>query len=97
MSLKYLCLTKEELQDVGIFSHVEFLTICIVFQVLSKEREIQRTREIKEDFSSRINGVSEKLKGISAKFKEKSPDVDHAKEEVKVGFQLICFFVVVII
>lgn len=58
---------------------------AVLFQVLSKEREIQRTREIKEDFSSRINDVSEKLKAISAKFKEKCPDVDHAKEEVKVG------------
>lgn len=56
-----------------------------MFQVLSKEREIQRTREIKEDFSSRIHVISEKLKAISTKFKEKSPDVDHAKEEVKVG------------
>lgn len=56
-----------------------------MFQVLSKEREIQRTREIKEDFNSRIHDISEKLKAISAKFKEKSPDVDHAKEEVKVG------------
>lgn len=63
---------------------------AVLFQVLSKEREIQRTREIKDDFSSRINDVSEKLKAISAKFKEKSPDVDHAKEEVKVG-QLPCF------
>ncbi|XP_032356678.1 nesprin-1 isoform X1 [Etheostoma spectabile] len=52
-------------------------------QVLSKEREIQKIREIKEDFSSRIHDISEKLKAISAKFKEKSPDVDHAKEEVK--------------
>lgn len=56
-----------------------------MIQVLSKEREIQRTREIKEDFNSRIHDISEKLKAISAKFKEKSPDVDHAKEEVKVG------------
>lgn len=63
---------------------------AMLFQVLSKEREIQRTREIKEDFSSRINSASEKLKAISAKFKEKSPDVDHAKEEVKVG-SLLCF------
>uniref|UniRef100_A0A3B3Y7F2 Spectrin repeat containing, nuclear envelope 1b n=1 Tax=Poecilia mexicana TaxID=48701 RepID=A0A3B3Y7F2_9TELE len=45
--------------------------------------EDQRTREIKEDFSSRIHGMSDKLKTISNKFKEKSPDVDHAKEEVK--------------
>lgn len=57
-----------------------------MFQVLCKEREYQRTREIKEDFSSRIHGMSDKLKTISNKFKEKSPDVDHAKEEVKVGF-----------
>lgn len=67
----------------GIWSFVDISVIGL--QVLSKEREIQRTREIKEDFSSRINDVSEKLKAISAKFKEKSPDVDHAKEEVKVG------------
>lgn len=65
----------------------------MLLQVLSKEREIQRTREIKEDFSSRINDVSEKLKTISAKFKEKSPDVDHAKDEVKVGGLLRFFFV----
>ncbi|MEQ2206156.1 hypothetical protein XENOCAPTIV_024373 [Xenoophorus captivus] len=52
-------------------------------EVLCKEREYQRTREIKEDFSSRIHAMSEKLKTISNKFKEKSPDVDHAKEEVK--------------
>ncbi|XP_061651777.1 nesprin-1 isoform X12 [Phyllopteryx taeniolatus] len=52
-------------------------------QVLSKERDIQKTREIKEEFSSRIHEVSEKLKAISAKFKEKSPEIDQAKEEVK--------------
>lgn len=60
-----------------------------MLQVLSKEREIQRTKEINEDFSSQINDVSERLKAISVKFKEKSPDVDHAKEEVKVCLQLI--------
>uniref|UniRef100_A0A3Q2XXX1 Uncharacterized protein n=1 Tax=Hippocampus comes TaxID=109280 RepID=A0A3Q2XXX1_HIPCM len=32
---------------------------------------------------SRIHEVSEKLKAISAKFKDKSPEVDQAKEEVK--------------
>lgn len=59
---------------------------CVMLQVLCKEREYQRTREIKEDFSSRIHAMSEKLKTISNKLKEKSPDVEHAKEEVKVGF-----------
>lgn len=64
-----------------------------MFQVLFKEREIQKTREIKEDFSNRIHDISEKLKTIAAKFKEKSPDVDHAKEEVKVGrICLLIFF-----
>lgn len=66
-----------------------YLHFLLMFQVLSKEREIQKTREIKEDFSSRIHGISEKLKAISAKFKEKSPDVDHAKEEVKVGYLIL--------
>uniref|UniRef100_A0A3B3ZCC3 Uncharacterized protein n=1 Tax=Periophthalmus magnuspinnatus TaxID=409849 RepID=A0A3B3ZCC3_9GOBI len=47
------------------------------------EDQIQKTREIKENFSSRIHDISEKLKAVSTKFKEKSPDVDHAKEEVK--------------
>lgn len=56
-----------------------------LWKVLSREREIQKTRDIKEDFSSKIHDVSEKLKSVSSKFKEKSPDVDHAKEEVKVG------------
>lgn len=60
-----------------------------MFQVLSKEREIQRTKEINEDISSRICDISEKLRAVSVKFKDKSPDVDHAKEEVKVGFQSI--------
>lgn len=60
-----------------------------MLQVLSKEREIQRTKEINEDISSQIHDVSEKLRAVSVKFKEKSPDVDHAKEEVKVGFQSI--------
>lgn len=68
------------------FSFCIRLHSCCMFQVLYKERENQRTREIKEDFSSRIHDISEKLKSISNKFKEKSPDVDHAKDEVKVGF-----------
>uniref|UniRef100_A0A3B3IAQ1 Uncharacterized protein n=1 Tax=Oryzias latipes TaxID=8090 RepID=A0A3B3IAQ1_ORYLA len=51
------------------------------------ERDIQKTREIKEDFSSRIQDMSEKLKTISSKFNEKSPDVEHAKEEVKRLFE----------
>lgn len=55
-----------------------------MLKVLSKEREIQKTRDIKEDFSSRIHDVSEKLKAISTKLKEKATDVEHAKDETKV-------------
>ncbi|XP_045574102.1 nesprin-1 isoform X3 [Salmo salar] len=52
-------------------------------QVLSKEREIQKTRDIKEDFSSRIHDVSEKMKAISTRLKDKASDVEHAKDETK--------------
>lgn len=55
-------------------------------KVLSKEREIQKTRDIKEDFSSRIHDVSEKLKGISSQLQDKATDVDHARDETKVGW-----------
>ena len=66
--------------------------LSVTSQVLSREREIQKTRDIKEDFSSKIHDVSEKLKAISAKFKEKSPDVDHAKDEVKVRTQMVLVY-----
>ncbi|KAK6304736.1 hypothetical protein J4Q44_G00253220 [Coregonus suidteri] len=43
-------------------------------QVLSKEREIQKTREIKEDISSRIHDVSEKMKAISTRLSDKATE-----------------------
>ncbi|KAJ8270593.1 hypothetical protein GJAV_G00116870 [Gymnothorax javanicus] len=52
-------------------------------QVQAKEREIQHIRDIKEDFSSRIHDVSEKMRIISVKLKEKATDVTQAKEETK--------------
>ncbi|XP_052352542.1 nesprin-1-like isoform X4 [Oncorhynchus keta] len=52
-------------------------------QVLSKEKEIQKTRDIKEDISSRIHDVSEKMKAISTCLNDKASDVHHAKDETK--------------
>ncbi|XP_077587652.1 nesprin-1 [Stigmatopora nigra] len=52
-------------------------------QVLCKERDIQKSREIREGLTTRIHQVSEKLKTVSDKFQDKAPDVDQAKEEVK--------------
>uniref|UniRef100_A0A8C7KDH8 Spectrin repeat containing, nuclear envelope 1b n=1 Tax=Oncorhynchus kisutch TaxID=8019 RepID=A0A8C7KDH8_ONCKI len=52
-------------------------------QVLSKEKEIQKTRDIKEDISSRIHDVSEKMKAISTSLNDKASDVHHAKDETK--------------
>ncbi|MCJ8736789.1 hypothetical protein PDJAM_G00016450 [Pangasius djambal] len=54
-------------------------------QVQAKERDIQKTRVLKEEFNSRINDVSEKLKSISTTLKEKATDIDQAKEETQ-GF-----------
>lgn len=54
-------------------------------KVLSKEKEIQKTRDIKEDISSRIHDVSEKMKAISTSLNDKASDVHHAKDETKVS------------
>ncbi|TSO25166.1 Nesprin-1 [Bagarius yarrelli] len=54
-------------------------------QVQAKKRDIQKTRVIKEEYNSRINDVSEKLKSISSTLKEKATDIDQAKEETE-GF-----------
>ncbi|XP_076155328.1 nesprin-1 isoform X4 [Alosa pseudoharengus] len=52
-------------------------------QVQSKERDIQKSKDIKQNFDSRIQDVSEKLKAISALLKEKATDITQAKEETK--------------
>lgn len=57
----------------------------LLFKVQAKERDIQKTRVVKEEFNSRINEVTEKLKRISTTLKEKATDIDQAKEETKVG------------
>uniref|UniRef100_A0A4W4DR26 Spectrin repeat containing, nuclear envelope 1b n=1 Tax=Electrophorus electricus TaxID=8005 RepID=A0A4W4DR26_ELEEL len=52
---------------------------------IEDQRDIQKTRVIKEEFNSRIHDVSEKMKTISAALKEKATDIDQAKEETQ-GF-----------
>ncbi|XP_073726049.1 nesprin-1 isoform X5 [Misgurnus anguillicaudatus] len=52
-------------------------------QVQAKERDIQKSRVIKQEFSSRIHDVSEKMKAISSALKERATDIDQAKDEAR--------------
>ncbi|XP_027896443.1 nesprin-1 isoform X8 [Xiphophorus couchianus] len=52
-------------------------------QVQAREREVQQTRDVKEDFSYRLQDIETKLKTITIKLVEKSVDLDEAKEETK--------------
>ncbi|TSR99415.1 Nesprin-1 [Bagarius yarrelli] len=53
-------------------------------QVQSREREVQHSRDLKEDFNARLKDISEKVSVISAKLKQKSVDVEEAKEETEI-------------
>lgn len=53
-------------------------------QVQSREREVQHSRDVKEDFNARLKDISEKVSTISVKLKQKSVDVEEAKEETEV-------------
>ncbi|KAM4529485.1 nesprin-1 isoform 3-T3 [Fundulus diaphanus] len=52
-------------------------------QVQAREREVQQTRDVKEDFSYRLLDIETKLKTITVKLEEKSTDLEEAKEETK--------------
>ncbi|MCJ8743979.1 hypothetical protein PDJAM_G00100910, partial [Pangasius djambal] len=52
-------------------------------QVQSREREVQHSRDVKEDFTARLKDISEKVSTISVKLKQKSVDVEEAKEETE--------------
>uniref|UniRef100_A0A3B4YE87 Spectrin repeat containing nuclear envelope protein 1 n=1 Tax=Seriola lalandi dorsalis TaxID=1841481 RepID=A0A3B4YE87_SERLL len=52
-------------------------------QVQAREREVQQTRDVKEDFSSRLQDIEAKLKTIALKLEDKSADLEEAKEETK--------------
>lgn len=53
-------------------------------QVQAREREVQHSRDIKEDFNARLQDISKKVKLISLKLKQKAVDVEEAKEETEV-------------
>ncbi len=50
----------------------------------AREREVQHSRDIEEDFNSRLQDISKKVKLISLKLKQKAVDVEEAKEETEV-------------
>ncbi|KAF5900062.1 nesprin-1-like isoform X2, partial [Clarias magur] len=52
-------------------------------QVQSREREVQHSRDVKEDFTARLKDISDKVSAISVKLKQKSVDVEEAKEETE--------------
>ncbi|KAJ0026825.1 hypothetical protein NQD34_017825 [Periophthalmus magnuspinnatus] len=52
-------------------------------QVQAREREIQQTRDVKQDFNSRLQDMETKLKTIALKLDDKSGDLEEAKEETK--------------
>lgn len=45
---------------------------------------MQQTRDVKEDFSSRLQDIEAKLKTIALKLEDKAVDLEEAKEETKV-------------
>lgn len=53
----------------------------------AREREVQHSRDIKEDFNSRLLDISKKVKLISLKLKQKAMDVEEAKEETEVQYE----------
>ena len=61
---------------------------CVYFfhllQVQAREREVQQTRDVKEDFSFRLQDIEAKLKTIALKLEDKGADLEEAKEETKV-------------
>lgn len=45
---------------------------------------MQQTRDVKEDFSSRLQDIEAKLKTIALKLEDKGADLEEAREETKV-------------
>lgn len=71
-----------------VFNHLlyhDIIFFTLLLKVQAKERDIQKTRVIKEEFNSRINDISDKLKTISTTLKEKGTGIDQAKDETQVG------------
>ncbi|CAL9692474.1 unnamed protein product [Knipowitschia caucasica] len=52
-------------------------------QVQAREREVQQTRDVKQDFTSRLQDMETKLKTVALKLDNKCGDLEEAKEETK--------------
>ncbi|XP_061559702.1 nesprin-1 isoform X16 [Phycodurus eques] len=53
-------------------------------QVQAREREVQHTRDVKEDFSCRLKDIEAKLKTIALRFEIKGASMEEAKEENRI-------------
>ncbi|XP_077366762.1 nesprin-1 isoform X9 [Festucalex cinctus] len=53
-------------------------------QVQAREREVQQTRDVKEDFSCRLKDIEAKLKTITLRFEIKGASLEEAKEENRI-------------
>ncbi|XP_019750512.1 nesprin-1 isoform X11 [Hippocampus comes] len=53
-------------------------------QVQAREREVQQTRDVKEDFSCRLKDMESKLKSITLRFEIKGASLEEAKEENRI-------------
>uniref|UniRef100_A0A673K6N1 Uncharacterized protein n=1 Tax=Sinocyclocheilus rhinocerous TaxID=307959 RepID=A0A673K6N1_9TELE len=60
---------------------MQLAEVSLALGSIEDQRDIQKTRVIKEEFNSRIHDVSEKLKTVSTSLKEKATDIDQAKDE----------------
>lgn len=66
---------------------VIFFNSSHLLQVQAREREVQQTKDVKEDFSSRLQDIEAKLKTITLKLEDKRAELEEAKEETKVIHQ----------
>ncbi|CAL8394133.1 unnamed protein product, partial [Arctogadus glacialis] len=52
-------------------------------QVQAREREVQQTRDVKEDFGARLKDMEGRLRSVSRKLEDKPSDLEQAREETK--------------
>uniref|UniRef100_A0A3P9CPE0 SYNE1 n=1 Tax=Maylandia zebra TaxID=106582 RepID=A0A3P9CPE0_9CICH len=83
MQLAEVALALGSAEDqVSSFYLLYYLTL-IMMHVQAREREVQQTRDVKEDFSSRLQDIEAKLKTIALKLEDKGADLEEAKEDTK--------------
>lgn len=58
--------------------------VSACLQVQAREREVQQTRDVKEDFGSRLKELEGRLRSIAGRLGDKPCDLEQAREETKV-------------